>query len=166
MKIFIKIFLFISIVSVITLQSCFEFENYPPEPEITFMEFTFIDSIGFNHILRGELKFSFVDGDGNIGFGLDTPVQNTIFIKKYQIINNKSVPIDLAIEPNYAIQKFSTSGDRKPLKGEIVIKSLDEIPPINPNDTIMYKFYIVDRDYNYSNVDSTGYLILGDYLNK
>lgn len=167
MKLFLKILLALFIViNIVVQQSCFKLEKYPPEPKIEFVKFSFKDSIGFNHLLAGELIFSFVDGDGDIGFGIDTNNVKTVFIEKYKIINNRSIRVELDENMlSYQIPRFSTSGNRKPLKGEIIIRNLDEIPPINPNDTIMYKFYIVDRSLKYSNVDSTGYLILGNFIN-
>lgn len=165
MKIFIKILLILLLGGIISLSSCFKADVYPPEPQIEFIDFTFHDSIKEYNILKGVLHFSFIDGDGNVGFGTGANSPKTVFINKYKIENNIPVKIELDDEIiNYKVPEFSTSGNRKYLKGEIIINSLDELAPINSNDTIMYEFYIIDRDYNESNTENTGYLIPGDYL--
>jgi hypothetical protein len=165
MKSLIKTILLLLIIG-ISFPSCFKIETYPPEPKIEFIEFRYTDTtILGNPILAGLLRFSFVDGDGNIGFGLDTTLPKTVFVDKYKIENGEVKLIELNEDIiNFRIPQFATSGDRKPLKGEIIIKSLDELLPINYNDTLMYKFYIVDRSLNKSNIDSTGYLILKNYI--
>ena len=159
LKILIILFVFTTFVS------CFKIEKVPIEPRIKFEEFIYVDSVGFNHVLNGSLRFSFEDGDGNIGFGIDSIAENTVFIEKYKIKNN--IPIRMEIDGsllNFKIKQFSTSGNRRALRGDIVIKNLDEIFPINNDDTLMYKFYIQDRDKHVSNIDSTGFLPLRNFF--
>jgi hypothetical protein len=165
------IILIASILLIISgLSSCFRIENIAKEPKIRFEEFILKDSVGFNHLLNGTLRFYFEDGDGNIGFGVDSIAENTVFIEKYEIVNNQAIKIEIdGSLINFKIKEFSTSGNRRALKGDIVIKNLDEL--INDEytitykyDTIMYKFFIQDRDHNVSNTDSTGYIALKNYL--
>ncbi|MDR2835631.1 MAG: hypothetical protein LBV69_05455 [Bacteroidales bacterium] len=162
-----KYFLFvIFFLFVLFIESCERPKIVSTTPTITFTKFSLKDTVDFNHLLRGTLKFEFVDGDGNIGFGTDSTANKTVFLEKYKIIN--SIPNRIEFNEgyllNYRIPVFSTTGNRKVLSGEIVLRYLDETFPINPNDTIMYKFYIYDRDMNKSNIDSTGYIILKNYL--
>ena len=141
--------------------SCFNIEQYPPEPQIEFISFVFTDTIDEldNRVLNGTLHFSFVDGDGDIGFDTTSPQQNTIFLEKYKYQNGVVTPIDLVVPLNYYLPKFQTEGNRKTLKGEILINDLDENFPFS-GDTILYKFYIVDRAGNVSNVETTGPLVI------
>jgi hypothetical protein len=143
-------------------------KSYPPEPEVEFKEFKLIDTIDGlgNRKYAGFLTFTFVDGDGDLGFGQDSASSKAVFINKYEIINNVAHLVDLAVDYSYSIPAFSTTGNRKALKGEIVVKSLEEPYPLNSDDTIMYKFYIVDRSRNYSNTDSTGYIALIDFIER
>ncbi len=124
-----------------------------------------VNALG-NRKYSGSLTFTFVDGDGDIGFGQDSLAPKTVFVDKYEIIDNVAYPVELAVDYYYNIPKFSTTGNRKALKGEIIVRSLDELYPLNTENTIMYKFYIVDRSWNYSNIDSTGYIALVDFVNN
>lgn len=161
------LFAFVFLDIVMLFSFCTKIEKLSEIPKIKFTEFAYIDSVGFNHILNGTLSFDFEDGDGNIGFGVDSVSENTVFITKYKITNGVATEIELDSSiVNYKIPVFSTSGNRKAIKGSILIKNLDEIFPINEDDTLMYKFYIKDRDNNISNIDSTGCLVLKKYIKK
>ncbi len=141
--------------------SCFRIEQYPPEPQIELISFTFRDTLDGldNPVLRGTLHFSFVDGDGDIGFDTAAPQQNTIFLEKYKYVDGLLTPAELLVPLNYYVPKFEPEGNNKTLKGEIMVNDIDETSPFN-GDTILYKFYIVDRAGNVSNVETTGDLIL------
>ncbi|MDD4148463.1 MAG: hypothetical protein PHE33_00375 [Bacteroidales bacterium] len=141
--------------------SCFGVEQYSPIPKVEFVDFTFNDTINIleNRVLNGTLHFSFVDGDGDIGFDTISPQKNTIFLEKYQFMSGVLIPVELLLPLNYYVPKFTPEGNDKTLKGEILINDLDENYPFS-GDTILYKFYIVDRAGNVSNVESTGNLIL------
>lgn len=145
----------------IVLQSCFKVETYPPEPQIDMLDFTYKDTVDEldNPVLNGTLHFYFVDGDGDIGFDTTTPRENTIFIEKFKISGGQEISLDYLVPLNYYVPKFTHSGTNQTLKGEIIVNDLNEIYPFEA-DTIMYKFYIVDRAGNKSNTESTGYLIL------
>lgn len=143
------------------LQSCFKIETYPPEPEVSLIDFVFIDSVDAlgNEVRNGTLHFSFVDGDGDIGFDTTSPQQNTIFIEKYKFIDGELTKLDLIVPLNFYVPKFSSTGNNKALKGEIYVNDLNETKPFN-GDTIMYTYYIVDRSGNKSNVDSTEFMVV------
>lgn len=158
-----KLIIAVLIVTLLGLQSCFKIETYSDIPHIELLEFTFVDTIDNpelgNKVMKGTLHFYFVDGNGDIGFDTTSPRQNTIFMEKYKISGNQAILIDLVVPLNYFVPKFSRSGSNSTIKGEMFVKDLNESYPF-ANDTIMYKFYVVDRAGNKSNVDSTGYLIL------
>jgi hypothetical protein len=158
-----KYIIAILILVLLGLQSCFKIETYPDTPHIELIDFTFVDTIDNpelgNRVLKGTLHFYFVDGNGDIGFDTTSPRQNTIFLEKYRISGNQAILIDLLEPLNFYVPEFTKSGSNSTLKGEMFVLDLNEYFPLTA-DTLMYKFYIVDRDGNKSNVDSTGYLIL------
>ena len=143
------------------MQSCFKIETYPVEPSVKTIGFTLVDSMDLlgNPILNGTLHFSFIDGDGDIGFDTVAPQQNTIFIEKYKIVNGISQLVNLSPPLYYYVPKFTSEGNNRALKGEMFVRDLNEYQPFD-GDTIMYKFYIVDRAGHVSNIDSTEYLII------
>jgi len=160
MKLFkIISFLFLGLFAI----SCFRIEEYPPEPQIELIEFVFVDTVdgmeNGNRVFNGTLRFSFIDGDGDIGFDTTSPQQNTIFLEKYKYNNGVLSIVDLNIDPHYYVPYFNPEGPNKTLKGEMIIYDIDEYPPFD-GDTILYKFFIVDRAGNVSNIESTGNLIL------
>ncbi len=146
-----------------SILSCFRIEHYPPEPQIELIEFTFVDTVDDmdkgNRVLKGTLHFSFIDGDGDIGFDTTSPQQNTIFMEKYMYNDGVLNIVQLNPEPNYYIPYFESEGPNKTLKGEMIVNDINEYGPFL-GDTIIYKFYIVDRAGNVSNIESTGNLIL------
>lgn len=143
------------------LQSCFKIEPYSPIPSIEFLDFSAVDTTDLlgNRVINGTLHFYFVDGDGDIGFDTISPRQNTIFIEKFKVVNGTESKIDLIVPLNYFVPKFSNSSNRKTLKGEMIVNDLNENFPLE-YDTIIYKFYIVDRAGNTSNIETTGYIKL------
>ncbi|MDD2385271.1 MAG: hypothetical protein PHP52_00650 [Bacteroidales bacterium] len=145
----------------VTCVSCFRIEQYSPIPKIEFIEFTLKDTLDGlqNRVLNGTLQFAFVDGDGDIGFDTIQPQKNTIFLEKYRFVAGVLTPVELILPLNYYVPKFTPVGNDKTLKGEIIVNDLNENYPFN-GDTILYKFYIVDRAGNVSNVESTGNMII------
>lgn len=148
------------------IYACEEVEKFPPEPYIEFISFDFDynqDALG-NMALIGTLKFYFRDGDGDIGQPPGDTANQTIFIDRYNIINSEPVLHELAVPMNYNIPYFSTTGN-KTLEGEIIVNDIN-LYGINNliNDTIKYKFYIVDRAGNVSNTESTGILPIKDFV--
>lgn len=153
--------LILVLLCVIVNVACFRIVRYSPIPNIELISFEFKDTLDAlqNRVLNGKLHFSFVDGDGDIGFDTVQPQQNTIFLEKYKYVEGVLTPIELLFPLNYYVPKFTPSGNDKTLKGEIIVNDLNENYPFN-GDTILYKFYIVDRAGNVSNVESTGNMII------
>ncbi len=158
MKLWIVIL--VVLISVIS-GSCFRTESYSPIPSIELIDFALSDTLDGlqNRVLNGTLHFSFVDGDGDIGFDTIQPQKNTIFIEKYKYVVGVLTPVELLLPLNYYVPKFTPVGNDKTLKGEIIVKDLNENYPFN-GDTVLYKFYIVDRAGNVSNIESTGNIII------
>lgn len=157
--------LIFSILILVGISSCFKPEVYPPEPHIEFTSFTYKDTLDGleNPGLIGTLEFFFVDGDGDVGFDTTSPQKNTIFMEKYAMHNGAEVLLDFDVPLQYFVPIFKISEPDLALKGDMIVHDLNETFPFF-YDTIMYKFYIVDRAGNKSNVESTGWLILNDYL--
>lgn len=152
------------------LISCKRYEDYPPEPDIRFMDFTLLrDDQGIDQ--RGVLRISFSDGDGNIGLNdYDTlpPYDYNLFVKYFELqngvykeiflvtptyINDSTIVYDTATF-NGRIPVLTPAGKNKAISGEIE-DTLFVNNPLSVFDTIMYEVYIQDRDLNKSNTIQT-----------
>jgi len=148
------------IFAISALPSCEPQEEFPDEPTVSFKDFSFSDTVLLgNTVKRGTLTFSFTDGDGDIGFDTVQPRQNTIFMTKHKMENNVFTQMDLLVDLNYFVERIYNDDGRKAISGDIKIEELNEYAN-SFGDTIMYKFYIVDRAGNKSNTDSTGMIIV------
>ena len=151
----------------IAFYACIETEPVSPIPEVEFKSYDLalgVDSLG-NHLLIGDLEFSFIDGDANFGMdGIwDTVTWNelnyNVFLKPYEKIDTLYylIPDDSSKPPPYYRVMRDTPLDRvgqnKTVQGFIRIEMYFFIIP--EYDTIRYDFYIVDRALNKSNIEST-----------
>ena len=139
---------------------------YPDEPVIDYQGFSLfisIDGLG-NKTLMGQLTFDFTDGDGNLGLpplvdttelNLPDTVKYNFFLQLYDLqdFDFVKIPEDDGGFLKYRIPYL----DKQPLSG---IMDLEISYPIIKHDTIYYTFWIYDRDYNKSNVDTTEVIIL------
>ncbi len=145
--------------------SCQKIVKVSPVPEIDFKSFKVsdaTDTLG-NPIKLGELVFSFIDGDADIGVEQSVQPGDTnyynLFLIPYKKIDGEYIKID--VDPNlpplnYRIAhdpRMDRVGQDKTLKGEITLDI--QYQSIPPYDTIKYDFYIVDRAMNKSNIAST-----------
>lgn len=162
------------ILLVLVVGSCKDYENFPVEPQLEFIEFTILrDAQGIDQ--RGIIHMSYTDGDGNIG--LDStdkvaPYDYNLFIKYYEQQNGVFKEI-LLIRPDYStnpvtydtatfnarIPMLTPAGRNKAIRGEIE-DTLFINNPLSRFDTIKFEAYIVDRDLNKSNVISTPPIIV------
>jgi hypothetical protein len=139
---------------------------YPDEPVVDYQGFGLfitVDGLG-NNTLVGQLTFDFTDGDGNIGLpplvdttDLNVPdtVKFNFFLQLYDLQNYEYVPIP---EEDGGILKYRIPYlNKQPLTGTM---DLEIFYPIIIYDTIFYTFYIFDRDFNRSNIDSTDVIVL------
>jgi len=139
---------------------------YPDEPVVDYQGFgLFIttDPLG-NNTLIGQLTFDFTDGDGNLGLpplidttdlSLPDTVKFNFFLHLYDLQNDEFVQIP---EEDGGILKYRIPYlDKQPLTGTMDLKISY---PIIIYDTIFYTFYIYDRDFNRSNIDSTDVIVL------
>ena len=147
--------------------SCSEVDPvYPDEPVVDYQGFglyIITDQLG-NNSLVGQLTFDFTDGDGNLGLlplvdttDLNVPdtVKYNFFLHLYDLQGYDWIEIP---EEDGGILKYRIPYlDKKPLSGTM---DLEISYPIIKYDTIFYTFYIYDRDYNRSNIDSTDIIVL------
>jgi hypothetical protein len=139
---------------------------YPDEPVVDYQDFYFfisVDGLG-NNTLIGNLSFDFTDGDGNLGLlplvdTSDLSVPDTVkfnfFLQLYDLQNYEYVEIP---DEDGGLLKYRIPYlDKQPLKGTMGLKISY---PVILYDTIYYTFWIYDRDYNRSNIDTTDIIVL------
>ena len=150
--------------------SCNEVDPvYPDEPVVDYQGFgLFItsDPLG-NNTLIGQLTFDFTDGDGNLGLlplvdttDLNVPdtVKFNFFLYLYDLQGYDWVQIP---EEDGGILKYRIPYlDKQPLSGTMDLKISY---PVITYDTIYYTFYVYDRDFNRSNIDTTDVIVLSGY---
>ncbi len=155
---------FILFAGLVLFFSCRKIESYPEIPFIEFKSFTLRDTI--EPLLEipgkiGELVFSFVDGDGDIGLPKSdsTTIDSVnLFFTMYEKINGEFIKVDeddLATLINYRIPFIEMEGQNKTLKGEIQVDFFYIKIFLIKYDTIKYEFYIIDRALHKSNVETT-----------
>jgi len=139
-------------------QGCEPIEKVSEVPEIAFNSFELyqIDSLGIV-IQAGELAFSFVDGDADIGLRIgDSDTVNLFLVPLEKVAADVYEMAENADTIKYRIldnEKFTRTGQNKTLKGEIRLQLFYFLPPAA--DTLRYDFYMVDRAGNKSNIEST-----------
>ena len=155
------------IIVTVCVLSCQKIVSYPPEPEIKFESFKLKDTVDLigNNIKLGELIFSFIDGDGDIGLGQpDSIYENdstniNLFFTLFDLEKGEFIEIeddDLETPLNYRIPFMERTGQNKTLQGEIQVNFEYYIIRY---DTIKYDFYITDREQHLSNIESTDTIV-------
>ncbi len=152
----------------VIMMSCKKIQTYPDIPEVHFKSYTAENSVDVlgNKVKLVELVFTFVDGDGDIGLKQGDTVppyvgkyRNNYFSTLYVKENGKYKKIENISVSNYTIPYIEPQGQNKTLKADVKVKYEYSMSQENDTlfnyDTIMYKYYIVDRALNQSNIDST-----------
>jgi hypothetical protein len=159
-------YLVIVLAGLLASNGCKKIEQLPAEPSVKFTSFAVFDTTDIlgNIEKGGRLKFYFEDGDGNMGLPEPTATDEdttNLFLTLYRKTNGKMVlsKEDDPLKPSsYRIPYMTRTGINKVLKGTISVTFVYLF--WTPSDTIMYDFYIKDRDNNISNVASTSEIIL------
>jgi len=165
-----KIWIVVTLVTVIVFSSCRKQQTFPIIPKIEYMSFTLrdtVDKLG-NEVLIGRLTFSFVDGDGDIGLRQpqDSSIQegdpeySNLFFTLFDMQNGilTEIPEDYFYPPlNYRIPYLEPQGMNKSLEGEVEVEFTYLLFEF---DTIKYDFYITDRAGHESNTESTPIFII------
>ncbi len=154
--------------SLMMLDSCKKIEQIPSVPEIEYISFQIFDTTDIlgNKAKGGRLKFSFQDGDGDLGMHeqagqtLDSNDLNITLFRKIQGV--MTIVPDTVLDPlkvsSFRIPYMERTGQNKILKGKIDVIFLYQFYTVE--DTIKYDFYIKDRASNKSNVVSTNEIIV------
>src|SRR5512133_1697884 len=122
-----KLFFLLSVPFILVAYNCNRIESLPPVPHIEYKSFEVFDTIDIlgNSAKGGRLKFSFEDGDGDIGMQpptgevLDT---NNLIIKLYRKTGGVMLPApekDPLNPSSYRIPFMEREGQNKILKGTI-----------------------------------------------
>jgi len=167
-----KKFAYILISISLMLTGCPTPKVLPDVPRVEFMSFILSEKsnpLG-SKILTGELTFYFEDGDGDIGFlaspdSLTRPdsVKYNLFLTLHEMVDGIYREVDtseLESKPFYRVPPLDREGQNKTLKGEIKIDL--EYYTID-YDTLKYSFYLMDRDFHRSNVDTTTEIVFIDW---
>ena len=148
------------------LYSCRKIQQIPAAPHIEYTSFTILDTTDIlgNNSKGGKLRFSFEDGDGDLG--LNSPSggatdSTNLFLTLYRKKAGTMVLVT-GLDPllpyaAYRIPYMERLGQNKILKGTISVTFIYQ--SFSPGDTIRYDFYIKDRALNESNVVSTNEII-------
>lgn len=151
---------------VLAFVSCRKIEQMPAIPHIEYTSFAVFDTLDIlgNRAKGGRLKFTFEDGDGDLGLNATSEMQpdtTNLFFTLYRIKKGNLVLSgdDDPLKPSaYRIPYMERLGQNKILKGTISVTFLYLF--YSPADTIKYDFYILDRALNKSNIASTGEIVL------
>ncbi len=152
-------------VAALIFSACEEIKKYPDEPTVEFESFDLFqsqDALG-NKILSGDLSIRFTDGDGDIGmeqpdsFANADTLKYNLFLKLWTKENGMWTPGEgQSGMQNFRIPYIEREGQNKTLSGTITVtleyKTIDY-------DTIRYSFYLLDRQFHRSNVDTTDEIV-------
>jgi hypothetical protein len=156
------------VIMTLVLWGCPVPKTLPDVPRVEFKSFILDYKINAlnQEILTGTLTFDFEDGDGDIGFdpyqdSLNMPdtLKYNLFLTLHERVNGKYREVDtseLGSPPFYRIPPLDREGQNKTLKGEI---SVDIEYFTIDYDTLRYSFYLMDRAFHRSNVDTTNEII-------
>ena len=167
MKTLSKILLILVFLLSVILFSCKKKEQYPVIPHIEYIDFTKIPTAN-NIDDKGTLKFSFTDGDGDIGldpsdtlapYNPGSPWYFDLFITYYEKQKGNYVAVVLPMENNSRIPVITPEGVNKSIKGDIEVELFIN-NPISSYDTICYNVQIADRALNLSNTIRTPDIII------
>lgn len=149
------------ILSVCILISCKEYPVYPDIPSVEFKT-AYISETESDYVI--DFSFMLYDGDGNFGMlssdtstsipdSLQQNFHATLYAKENGVFVKK--PYNF----NYRIPILRDTASDKFIKAEVSIQFL-LAKTIFPYDTLFFTYYVHDRDYNPSNIDTSDIIIL------
>ncbi len=166
-------FISVLIVLISFLTACPKSQSYPEEPAIDFEQVQLKDSIDLlgNKNKLYILRFGVTDGDGDIGlkeedttgiYDPDSLYSDNLFTTLYEIVNGDTVKIDSGKQRNFRIPYVQPEGQNKTLIADIFIDIVFSYngDGVLPYDSIYFDFYIVDRQFHKSNIQSSPVLKL------
>jgi hypothetical protein len=144
---------------------CGEIVTYPDAPVISYKSFSLYkttDALG-NSILLGQMELKFTDGDGDVGLTQPDSLASAdslkydFFTSLHAMKNGVFDTIGGAVgKQNFRIPYITREGQNKTLKGSITI---DFEYKLIEYDTIFYTFYMQDRAFHKSNVDTSEVIV-------
>lgn len=172
-------YILIFLIPITFLLSCRKPPNYSDTPAIEFKSISkdlvfdediqaYVDSIS--------ITIEFQDGDGNLGLDNSDVENSPIYVNEF--VNNYFVDVYKKVEENWELIDFESVGSTPPnarfprllveavgpidgdLNRAIILTSIDT-PILQPNDTLRFEIYILDRDFNQSNSITTDYIVYG-----
>ena len=160
------------VIGTLALTGCPTPKTLPDVPRVEYKSFILEPKINVlnQEILTGTLTLDFEDGDGDIGFEaspdslhLPDSLKYNLFLTLHEMVNRVYREVDtseLFTPPYYRIPPLDREGQNKTLKGEIAVDI--EYFTIE-YDTLRYSFYLMDRAFHRSNVDTTDEIIFTDW---
>ncbi len=147
----------VSLFLLFNIVACLKEESFPVEPNIVFKDFNKIKN-NTNIDNKAILKFSFTDGDGDLGlddgdtfypYNFKGANYYNLIVERYEKING--VMVKDTFPTKARIPLIKPSGQNKSVKGDLEIELFINNPMSN-YDTIQIEAYIFDRDLNKSNL--------------
>jgi len=162
------------IIGIMFLWACPQPQSYSKIPQIKFKQVTLfdtIDDITLNNPAKGyKLRFSLIDGDGDIGLketdtigvDVDTVYVNNYLAMFYEVRNGDTILVDSLNRYNYRIPYIEPQGQNKTLLADIYIDYVFNYDRYNnlKYDSVMFEFFVIDRKLNKSNSEKTPILSL------
>ncbi len=154
------------------LFSCEKPQDYSPIPEVEHVstDITIGTDTLDNEVYQIAIRFSFVDGDGDLGlspsdtlgdFGPQGDYYYNLKFSFWEKINGEYILTE-NIKPYYRFQNISKSQTtNNVLKGEMVVE-IELTTTTNYQDSSKFDFFIYDRALNKSNVAETSEIYLND----
>ncbi len=172
-----KILILVLIVETVVF-SCRKFEDFPDIPAITYENFVVLMNPETGITERGVLKFSYTDGNGDLGldkgdtlppFNRKSEYYYNLIIKYFEKQNGVFVEVPLlSWNADSSYYDTLTFNSRFPIltpeSGNQAIKGVFEdtlfiYNPLSDFDTIKFKAYIYDRALNKSNEIETSEVV-------
>jgi len=160
-----KLYILVAVLVIVFFVSCEKTEEFSEIPEIKYKKFYLTPGIDGMTIATGNLVFSFVDGDGDIG-NFNNPDDNNDADSLNMFIfgSYKNGGDFIPFYTNSLNLPFVEGGVyRKTVQGDIKIE-IDLT--IQTPDTLFYSFYMIDRAGHQSNTETTPILIISKLMQQ
>jgi len=148
-------FILFAVSALFFLGACKKEEKFPVEPKLEFKSLEkFLNVSGLDSI---ELTLAFTDGDGDIGTEDKDTVTRDVFATLFELKNGVFTPFNGATPLTFRIPYLEPQGNNTSIKGDL--KLIMDYNLLQPNDTIRYEVYIMDRARHKSNTITTTEII-------
>ncbi len=158
----------------LTMASCQKPVEYPLEPKIAYVGFTYLMNPDSTFSGEGVISFSYTDGDGDLGlddadtlspFGFDDSYYYNMWVDYLKCVNGEFVKTPLlswnvqtqsydTVSFNARFKRLRDSEVPKAISGTMDYKLMVQ-NPFSPEDTVKFEIRIFDRALHESNVIQT-----------